>query len=699
MEEEKELKPITAEDIRAVLTEDNFSRKTRCWNLINYNGLLEAYKKHNQVEELDDDVQALFNDGNYRDRRTIKKQTIVPIKDLFYARHSGYLYRYGWRTGKKIREIATFKKFDLCVNKTARNLVRKFPGELILAGGSVRKFITCTSECNDLDFFFICETKERANQILEECVNYVSNHRTYGTYNDEEIDIIEQKNEEYQKITRNSYVTTVINNKGKFQFIHRIYGSIDQVIGGFDLANSAIAYDGNDIYVTPLACFSICCDVEIVNVSRRSTSYEHRLRKYAGVYGLRLIFPGTNLGKIVENDPKTLLKGSSYSLSYFRMMNMGNQRFCTNYGFAKLNKKYVIEKWVSDYEDSATYFNEKEIGVGNLKLAARGKIDAIHTYARESSDLMKVNVVGLEYLFNIDEMIKKFTNMSKSAVTTWFPGDLDRICVAIAKNDRETLFEICTKITVIIRSNFTKAEEKLKEIRWITKNPGRQWTSSNNPIIDKASEWYGEENYVPFYIGVPSEITITLLCMWKRKKCVWKIINRDIFKLIMSYIEYNYAVEGYKVAIGFEDGVVPRSQLMELEKHILPSRSQLIELEKHILPPNPLDQFSSEDMFRYIRKKYPKHAESYLRTVTSQTLIDMAFSRNPGVIDNIIGKKSNADLLKIILEKDDTAAKDIILEGIIKDPNCIETLKKIIKDLETDTEPDIETGEDIRKDN
>ena len=46
----RKLKPITQEDIRAVLTEDNFSRKNRRWNLINYRTLLEAFKNHHNID-------------------------------------------------------------------------------------------------------------------------------------------------------------------------------------------------------------------------------------------------------------------------------------------------------------------------------------------------------------------------------------------------------------------------------------------------------------------------------------------------------------------------------------------------------------------------------------------------------------------------------------------------------------------------
>jgi hypothetical protein len=35
--------------------------------------------------------------------------------------------------------------------------------------------------------------------------------------------------------------------------------------------------------------------------------------------------------------------------------------------------------------------------------------------------------------------------------------------------------------------------QKMSEwkVQWVIENPGRQWTSSFNPIIESDSEWYG----------------------------------------------------------------------------------------------------------------------------------------------------------------------------------------------------------------
>ena len=60
-------------------------------------------------------------------------------------------------------------------------------------------------------------------------------------------------------IVRNQYATSVLvhnveyNICLKYQFIHRIYEHIDQILGGFDIGPSMLAYDGAKFYATELS--------------------------------------------------------------------------------------------------------------------------------------------------------------------------------------------------------------------------------------------------------------------------------------------------------------------------------------------------------------------------------------------------------------------------------------------------------------
>lgn len=71
--------------------------------------------------------------------------------------------------------------------------------------------------------------------------------------------------------------------------------------------------------------------------------------------------------------------------------------------------------------------------------------------------------------------------------------------------------------------------------------------------MEDPREWYGEDAYIPFEIGIPSEIETLLRFARRQKDNVWSLTCRDTFNIIMHYVARAYAVEGYNIAIGISD--------------------------------------------------------------------------------------------------------------------------------------------------
>lgn len=65
------------------------------------------------------------------------------------------------------------------------------------------------------------------------------------------------------------------------QIVLRIYKSISEILTGFDIDCSGAAYDGKQVYVTPRALQSYMTQINHVDLTRRSPSYENRLSKYS----------------------------------------------------------------------------------------------------------------------------------------------------------------------------------------------------------------------------------------------------------------------------------------------------------------------------------------------------------------------------------------------------------------------------------
>ncbi|TGJ87446.1 hypothetical protein E0Z10_g1316 [Xylaria hypoxylon] len=65
------------------------------------------------------------------------------------------------------------------------------------------------------------------------------------------------------------------------QIVLRVYKSVSEILTGFDIDCSGAAYDGKQVYTTPRALASYITQINPIDLSRRSPSYENRLSKYS----------------------------------------------------------------------------------------------------------------------------------------------------------------------------------------------------------------------------------------------------------------------------------------------------------------------------------------------------------------------------------------------------------------------------------
>ncbi|KAI1754123.1 ankyrin repeat protein [Xylaria castorea] len=65
------------------------------------------------------------------------------------------------------------------------------------------------------------------------------------------------------------------------QIVLRVYKSVSEILTGFDIDCSGAAYDGKQVYTTPRALASYITQINPLDLSRRSPSYENRLSKYS----------------------------------------------------------------------------------------------------------------------------------------------------------------------------------------------------------------------------------------------------------------------------------------------------------------------------------------------------------------------------------------------------------------------------------
>lgn len=81
------------------------------------------------------------------------------------------------------------------------------------------------------------------------------------------------------------------------QIVLRIYRSISEILTGFDVDCSCAAYDGKQVYASPRAVAAYMTQINTVDLTRRSPSYENRLSKYSH-RGFEVYWPLLNRSRI-----------------------------------------------------------------------------------------------------------------------------------------------------------------------------------------------------------------------------------------------------------------------------------------------------------------------------------------------------------------------------------------------------------------
>ena len=486
---------ITPEVVRQVLSCDAYCRKTRFWPLIEMaesEGVKVSYDP------------SLVVAGHYAERQVAAFPNLTKVNTLI-------------------------DKHFPCT----REMLAKYAGNLFLCGGAVCHALHGGySRSNmDADFFLVGIDEARATQILQGCIDFIS------------------KSSYKASIIRNVNTTTVFartssnESRGKYQFIHRIYERLDLVIGGFDLHYSAVAFDGQNIFFTPAAYFSHCTQTMILDVARRSPSFESRIEKYQGRYGLTIIVPGLARHSILKHSPQTFAKWGDFRMPYLTLGGNGN-------GQAQFNgiRRAVRGKseMVSDYGEIVVGDSERQAKANN-RYAMIGKVDLICTFNftknSKAARLEEHSVPGGAYQ-KIEEFIKYVKSKDFRDLKLIFGEDNAKMLLTcLQERHYDPVKSFLRDLNAKIDTNIGKARQVLSKIAWMTHNPGAQWTSSLNPISESPRLWYGPA-WVPFGIMIPSGVETCVRLMRLRKGSVWNLVPRDVLNIILRDVAEFYAHEG-----------------------------------------------------------------------------------------------------------------------------------------------------------
>jgi hypothetical protein len=416
---------------------------------------------------------------------------------------------------------------------------------ILIAGGSVRSILV-NSRINDIDIFiygikdidiatkriekFILDIRQNLNDIktgktikneLEKfkselnSTNEKQHYKLNKEFNDKYKDVYNPNiNTNIDIYSNGNTITIIINNK-KLQIILRLYNTISEILHGFDLGSSSVGFDGSIVYFTSLSKFCFENMVNILDTTRRSTTYEVRLIKYFED-GFNIILPNLDISKLRTNYHKynlsevcelpymkfsyTSIKGNSIQVHKFFKNNgldiVSDYDFYanfikndsdTNYPLLHYNLSELItgkNRFVIkiNFEEELSILKSKNINIDNWKL---------------NFNKLPLDFQFIEFTYN--KLIDSFNdnNINKNTIQKYISViNIQQFVVEVYLSDKSFLErkQILNKYIQLQKNELRKKLDNYvaNKTIWITQNAGTQLTSSINPIIENLYDWYSD---------------------------------------------------------------------------------------------------------------------------------------------------------------------------------------------------------------
>ena len=423
---------------------------------------------------------------------------------------------------------------------------------LLIAGGSVRSILV-NSSVNDIDIFMYgikdinVATKRIEKLILDIRQNLFSIKN--GVKIKEQLDdhkakmasAIARRRSEMERQFMNKYrnvynpsistkidvysngntITLSVGNT-KVQVILRLYNTISEILHGFDLGSSSVGFDGTLVYFTSLSKFCFENMVNILDSTRRSTTYEVRLVKYFE-QGFNIILPNLDMTKLRTQYHKySLSEVCELPYMKFSYNSIVGNSICVDQFFKNSGGTIVTDydfyETLMDGDDENKYpllhYNLGELISGKnrfvIKVCVEEELAVLKSKKINLNEWkLKFDRLPLDYKF-IEYTYNKFVstfsdaNISKGNIQKYISiVDLQKFVTDVYLSDKSFAErkDVLKEYVQMQKAELIKRLDNYvaNKAMWITENAGTQLTSSINPVLENAQEWYGD-------LFVPDEV-------------------------------------------------------------------------------------------------------------------------------------------------------------------------------------------------
>ncbi len=466
-------------------------------------------------------LNTLHNDQDVR-QPNVKNSILYTLKDL---KISDWDYSFPTIYSNKIMQLKNNMITDIGKFKTAFNkryasyLTNINYNNVFIAGGSISSvLLQQTWRGSDVDIFIYGLTHKEANvkivKLMDQIYQSYREHILEKYYEENpSIELSENKKNEIMdtasaRTIRSKNCISIRFNNMEVQIILRLYKNISEILYGFDLGSSAVGYDGKDVYFTELGKFAYELFANIVDPSRRSTTYELRLNKYFN-RGFHIILPNMNI-KELRTDYFKYGKSEVAELPYFPFSYndiKGNKIYYVKSLHNKVLRKKCMQN-KSDYAVCDGDVDEYKIFYLNLRNLAKNE-NNFYYYSEKMNPNSIIDAQPyisssriIDYYDKLSKKIYDGCNFDVKIFMSYFSHEvLPNITESLfLKKDYTSLDKLITEQKELVLERLEeKSDADYEQLQWMTQNPGTQLLGSFNPLISNPKDWYGK-----YYIDTPA---------------------------------------------------------------------------------------------------------------------------------------------------------------------------------------------------
>jgi hypothetical protein len=325
-------------------------------------------------------------------------------------------------------------------------------------------------------------------------------------------------------------------------------------------------YDGHHIYFTLDAALSLYFGINPIDWRRESPSFIRRIMKY-DKYGFVPIFPGLPIDIGVKQ------YRANGVMEIYRQHEPTRKTIGPPKYYYTLHSIIFVEENLDQDQDQHTE-NDYDSLISNefgdtsmhaimyksLSLIIKDKIQYVPVYTTG----VPISIIDDFEVVNIEQVLLKLITSTSSRISEFYFGDRRALNIVqrlgfytsysngsklklLTDADLDTiralnheLIDIHKTRTLELAPKIELVKENLKEITFVTSNPGAQFSAAFNPIIRKhPREFYGPD-YQDFNMGIGSTGKLFILHLRMQRTSLFAMLSLDVIRLIFRFADQIY---------------------------------------------------------------------------------------------------------------------------------------------------------------